>query len=182
MAQNQNSGCQPQSQQRLPFASAFLLDSSSLRRTPPSLPSLSTPGHHPFISAFLHSSPSFADKTVNKLHPRHGTQPRPCMLVPNNPLCLLLTANMPQLPLRNRPAQRKVDENATSRHLRQTSGIAVAHASRFAHSVVNGFKSGAARPALGEVTTAAVNRKVRHPLRDHPWKGFDTHFRRIRQN
>ncbi|KAF9223869.1 hypothetical protein BS17DRAFT_704681 [Gyrodon lividus] len=58
-------------------------------------------------------------------------------------------------------AQRKVnaDENATSRHLRQASGIAGAGASR-ASAVLNGLKSGIQRPALGEVTTTAVNRKV----------------------
>ncbi|KAI9568255.1 hypothetical protein HD554DRAFT_2022484, partial [Boletus coccyginus] len=56
-------------------------------------------------------------------------------------------------------AQRKVnsDENATSRHLRQTSGVTTA--SR-ATALLNGLKGGSQRPALGEVTTAAVNRKV----------------------
>ncbi|KIK95439.1 hypothetical protein PAXRUDRAFT_385553 [Paxillus rubicundulus Ve08.2h10] len=55
-------------------------------------------------------------------------------------------------------AQRKVngDENATSRHLRQASGIA--GASR-ASVILNGLKNGPQRPALGEVTTTAVNRK-----------------------
>jgi hypothetical protein len=64
--------------------------------------------------------------------------------------------------VRNRPAQRKADENATSKHTRQNSSIsAVVNASRFAHSVVNGIKAGHSRPALGEVTTIAVNRRVR---------------------
>ncbi|KAF8841769.1 hypothetical protein PAXINDRAFT_82258 [Paxillus involutus ATCC 200175] len=58
-------------------------------------------------------------------------------------------------------AQRKVngDENATSRHLRQASGVAGAGASR-ASVILNGLKNGPQRPALGEVTTTAVNRKV----------------------
>ncbi|OAX41156.1 hypothetical protein K503DRAFT_674692, partial [Rhizopogon vinicolor AM-OR11-026] len=57
------------------------------------------------------------------------------------------------------------DENATSKHLRQTSGIGIA--SR-ASVVINGLKNGPQRPALGEVTTTAVNRK------DVAGKGKDT--------
>ncbi|KAL4064510.1 hypothetical protein J3A83DRAFT_4066846, partial [Scleroderma citrinum] len=48
------------------------------------------------------------------------------------------------------------DENATSKHLRQASGIAATGASR-ASTVLSGLKVG--RPALNEVTTTAVNRK-----------------------
>lgn len=51
------------------------------------------------------------------------------------------------------------DENATSRHLRQTSGVTAGGASR-ATALFNGLKGGPQRPALGEVTTTAVNRKV----------------------
>lgn len=50
------------------------------------------------------------------------------------------------------------DENATSKHLRQGSGIVGAGASR-ASAVVGGLKVGQQRPALNEVTTTAVNRK-----------------------
>ncbi|KAH7928086.1 hypothetical protein BV22DRAFT_985249, partial [Leucogyrophana mollusca] len=50
------------------------------------------------------------------------------------------------------------DENATSKHLRQASGIVSAGASR-ASVVLNGLKNGTQRSALGEVTTTAVNRK-----------------------
>ncbi|KAF8440544.1 hypothetical protein L210DRAFT_814862, partial [Boletus edulis BED1] len=57
-------------------------------------------------------------------------------------------------------AQRRVngDENATSKHIRQSSGIAASGASRAA-ALLNGLKGGPQRPALGEVTTTAVNRK-----------------------
>ncbi|KAI0072745.1 hypothetical protein K474DRAFT_1576291, partial [Panus rudis PR-1116 ss-1] len=52
------------------------------------------------------------------------------------------------------------DENATSRHLRQSSSVALA--SRPSHTTinVNALKNGPAyqRAALGEVTTTAVNR------------------------
>jgi hypothetical protein len=74
---------------------------------------------------------------------------------------ILITS--PQLPLRNRvPVHRaKGDENAATRHLRQPSSISMAGASRFAYSVVSGFKANQSRPALTEVTTTAVNRKVR---------------------
>ncbi|KAH7884523.1 hypothetical protein F5I97DRAFT_1779151, partial [Phlebopus sp. FC_14] len=56
--------------------------------------------------------------------------------------------------------QRKIngDENATSRHLRRSSGVAGAGASR-ASVILNGLKNASQRPALGEVTTTAVNRK-----------------------
>lgn len=50
------------------------------------------------------------------------------------------------------------DENATSKHLRQASGIASTGASR-ATGVLSGLKVGPQRPALNEVTTTAVNRK-----------------------
>lgn len=46
------------------------------------------------------------------------------------------------------------DENAISKHTRQPSGIAIA-GSRLAGGIA---KSGPQRPALGEVTTLAVNR------------------------
>ncbi|KII89900.1 hypothetical protein PLICRDRAFT_40082 [Plicaturopsis crispa FD-325 SS-3] len=49
------------------------------------------------------------------------------------------------------------DENAM-RHVRQNSGITMAGAGR----PVITTKAGVQRPALGEVTTTAVNRKVRH--------------------
>lgn len=66
-----------------------------------------------------------------------------------------------QLPMRNRtgPQRLKIngDENAT-RHVRQGSGVAAAGASRIPHGNVT--KNGVQRPALGEVTTTAVNRKV----------------------
>lgn len=60
-----------------------------------------------------------------------------------------------QLPIRTRGAQRTRvtgDENATSKHTRTGSGIG-----RLAGGI---GKAGAQRPALGEVTTIAVNRKV----------------------
>ncbi|KAI6042981.1 hypothetical protein EDC04DRAFT_2551335, partial [Pisolithus marmoratus] len=50
------------------------------------------------------------------------------------------------------------DENATSKHPRQGSGIVGAGASR-ASTVLGGLKVGHQRPALNEVTTTAVNRK-----------------------
>jgi len=59
------------------------------------------------------------------------------------------------------------DENAASKHIRQSSSIAVAAAAatRGTHSLVNVhvLKNGpsAQRAALGEVTTTAINRKVR---------------------
>lgn len=66
-------------------------------------------------------------------------------------------------------AQRKVngDENATSRHLRQPSGTTTGGASR-ATAILNGLKGGPQRPALGEVTTTAVNRKVSGRWFVHP--------------
>ncbi|THH12714.1 hypothetical protein EW146_g7432 [Bondarzewia mesenterica] len=67
-----------------------------------------------------------------------------------------------RLPLRNRtgPQRPKIngDENATSK-LRQSTSITVAGVSRIGHSVFNAVKNGPQRPALGEVTTTAVNRK-----------------------
>ncbi|EGN98684.1 hypothetical protein SERLA73DRAFT_136567, partial [Serpula lacrymans var. lacrymans S7.3] len=50
------------------------------------------------------------------------------------------------------------DENATSKHIRQASGLVGSGASR-ASAVLNGIKANVQRPALGEVTTTAVNRK-----------------------
>ncbi|KAG9314885.1 hypothetical protein JVU11DRAFT_3987 [Chiua virens] len=70
-------------------------------------------------------------------------------------------ANNARLQTRTRiGAQRKVngDENASSRHLRQPSGATTAAASR-ASALLNGLKGGPQRPALGEVTTTAINRK-----------------------
>ncbi|KAK7690823.1 hypothetical protein QCA50_005924 [Cerrena zonata] len=61
-----------------------------------------------------------------------------------------------RLVMRNRPGRTKVDENATSRHARQPS------TARLSQTMVNvqALKTGLAQPraALGEVTTAAVNR------------------------
>lgn len=67
----------------------------------------------------------------------------------------------PQPANRTRFGTRKAngDENATSKHLRQASGIASTGASR-ATAVLSGLKVGPQRPALNEVTTTAVNRKV----------------------
>jgi len=48
------------------------------------------------------------------------------------------------------------DENATSKHSRQLSGSGATRASM----VLRGLKNEPQRPALGEVTTTAVNRKV----------------------
>ncbi|KAJ7158817.1 cyclin [Mycena filopes] len=63
-------------------------------------------------------------------------------------------------PLRARPVQRsKADENATSRHARQPSGIVPPGASRFVSKEPLAGKSTQSRTALGEVTLAAVNRK-----------------------
>ncbi|KAG5647421.1 hypothetical protein DXG03_000492 [Asterophora parasitica] len=64
-----------------------------------------------------------------------------------------------QLPQRRGLAQRvRADENAMSRHLRQPSNVAAAGAVRFTAKESNGVKT-VQRQALGEVTTAAVNRK-----------------------
>jgi len=63
--------------------------------------------------------------------------------------------------MRNRTGPQRLkngDENATSKHLRQPSGIAIA-GSRLVAGI---GKTGPQRPALGEVTTIAVNRKVRY--------------------
>ncbi|KAI0925977.1 hypothetical protein AcW1_008262 [Taiwanofungus camphoratus] len=70
-----------------------------------------------------------------------------------------------RLPMRNRtgPQRPKVngDENAMSRHVRQSSNITYTGASRVPHPLANSHtvKNGIQRPALGEVTTTAVNRK-----------------------
>jgi hypothetical protein len=74
---------------------------------------------------------------------------------------------LPQMPLRTRPVQRsKADENATSRHARQPSGIVPPGASRFTAKELVGAKSNQSRTVLSEVTLAAVNRKVctSHPF------------------
>ncbi len=65
------------------------------------------------------------------------------------------------MPQRRTLAQRaKADENAMSKHLRQASQN-TAGPFRFA-AKENAVKSASARQALGEVTMAAVNRKVCH--------------------
>ncbi|KAF5367401.1 hypothetical protein D9758_003776 [Tetrapyrgos nigripes] len=72
-----------------------------------------------------------------------------------------MASNHARLPLRSRPmAHRgKADENATSKHVRQPSGIGRAGGSGIVHKEgVIGTKGNVARPALGEVTTFAVNR------------------------
>jgi len=69
--------------------------------------------------------------------------------------------------MRNRIGpQRKVngDENAMSRHVRQSSSI-TGGAARVAIPQVHAAKAAALqRPALNEVTTTAVNRKVCGPF------------------
>jgi len=53
-----------------------------------------------------------------------------------------------QIPVRNCPAQRKADENATGKHIHQKSSIStVVNALCFAHSV------GHSQPALGKVSS-----------------------------
>ncbi|KAF7985748.1 hypothetical protein HWV62_2370 [Athelia sp. TMB] len=67
-------------------------------------------------------------------------------------------AHNARLPTRTRGAQRTRvtgDENATSKHIRTGSGVGLA-GSRLSGGI---GKTGAQRPALGEVTTIAVNRK-----------------------
>ncbi|KAJ7284917.1 cyclin [Mycena rebaudengoi] len=66
-----------------------------------------------------------------------------------------------RMPVRARPIiqRSKADENATSRHTRQLSGIAAPGASRFAPKELAGSKTTQSRPALSEVTLTAVNRK-----------------------
>ncbi|OBZ72496.1 G2/mitotic-specific cyclin cdc13 [Grifola frondosa] len=72
-------------------------------------------------------------------------------------------ANNVRLPMRNRTGPQRTringDENSLSRHVRQPSGIALAGASRLPVNT-HGVKNGVQRPALGEVTTTAVNRKL----------------------
>lgn len=69
--------------------------------------------------------------------------------------------------MRNRagPLRSKVDENAAGRHNRQASitanGIPRASGSM---NTVTALKTGFQRAALGEVTTTAINRKVRFPF------------------
>ncbi|ESK89032.1 g2 mitotic-specific cyclin-b [Moniliophthora roreri MCA 2997] len=72
----------------------------------------------------------------------------------------MATNHIRQMPQRVRTgAQRgKADENATAKHLRQpSSGIALP--ARIIQKDVGGPKATLIRPALGEVTTTAVNRK-----------------------
>ena len=68
--------------------------------------------------------------------------------------------------MRNRtgPLRAKVDENAAGRHKRQAS-IAASGVTRTSSSMstIAALKNGLQRAALGEVTTTAVNRKVRIP-------------------
>jgi hypothetical protein len=79
-----------------------------------------------------------------------------------------------QLPIRNRTGPQRpknADENATSKHLRQSStGIAIP-GSRLMGGI---GKAGPQRPALGEVTTIAVNRKVHLSFSGFSAKGFVT--------
>jgi hypothetical protein len=51
-----------------------------------------------------------------------------------------------------------------SKHLRQASNVTTTGASRFAAKEANGVKTTQTRTALGEVTLAAVNRKVQLSL------------------
>ncbi|KAL0567581.1 B-type cyclin [Marasmius crinis-equi] len=68
-----------------------------------------------------------------------------------------MATNHVRLPQR-RPVRGKLDENATSKHLRQpSSGIALP--SRTVMKDAGGAKAIPVRSALGEVTTTAVNRK-----------------------
>ncbi|CAK5268555.1 unnamed protein product [Mycena citricolor] len=66
-----------------------------------------------------------------------------------------------RMPTRTRPVPRtKADENATSRHARQSSGIAPSGASRFtAKDIMARLPAAHSRTVLSEVTTTAVNRK-----------------------
>ncbi|KAJ7494668.1 cyclin [Mycena galericulata] len=67
--------------------------------------------------------------------------------------------NNVRMPIRTRPVlqRSKADENATSRHARQLSGILPPGASRFAPKDHSGATK--TRPVLSEVTLTAVNRK-----------------------
>ncbi|KAJ8072735.1 B-type cyclin [Marasmius tenuissimus] len=68
-----------------------------------------------------------------------------------------MATNHARLPQR-RPVRGKLDENATSKHLRQpSSGVTLP--SRTIMKDAGGAKAVPVRPALGEVTTTAVNRK-----------------------
>lgn len=59
------------------------------------------------------------------------------------------------------PLRGKADENATSKHLRQLSGSALSGTSKTLQKEAVGVKNNIVRAALGEVTTTAVNRRVR---------------------
>ncbi|KAG6374493.1 cyclin [Boletus reticuloceps] len=82
-------------------------------------------------------------------------------------------------------AQRRVngDENATSKHLRQSSGIAAGGASRAA-ALLSGLKGGPQRPALGEVTTTAVNRKdvIKASAKENLKNGVEQGLKRTRSS
>ncbi|KAK1236508.1 B-type cyclin, partial [Marasmius sp. AFHP31] len=68
-----------------------------------------------------------------------------------------MATNHARLPQR-RPVRGKLDENATNKHLRQpSSGVTLP--SRTIMKDAGGAKAVPVRPALGEVTTTAVNRK-----------------------
>ncbi|KAJ7593025.1 cyclin [Mycena floridula] len=69
-----------------------------------------------------------------------------------------MATNHARLPPRRVIPQRKADENATSRHVRQHSGIPVGP-SRLAQKEPIAGKNNLTRTALVEVTTTAINRK-----------------------
>ncbi|KAJ6619684.1 cyclin-like protein [Mycena sp. CBHHK59/15] len=66
-----------------------------------------------------------------------------------------------RMPVRTRPIiqRTKADENATSRHSRQPSGVVAGGASRFQPKESIASKTNQSRTVLSEVTLAAVNRK-----------------------
>ncbi|KIK10138.1 hypothetical protein K443DRAFT_140411 [Laccaria amethystina LaAM-08-1] len=72
-----------------------------------------------------------------------------------------MATNHARLPQRRIVSHRaKADENATSRHVRQPSNLLAPGASRFVAKENVVKPTAATRQALGEVTSAAVNRKV----------------------
>ncbi|KAJ7170609.1 cyclin [Mycena crocata] len=84
-----------------------------------------------------------------------------------------------RMPLRARPVQRsKADENATSRHARQPSGVALTGASRFAPKELVGAKTNQSRTALSEVTLAADPLNKLGAATDKP----ETGVKRLRSN
>ncbi|KAJ4476219.1 cyclin [Lentinula aciculospora] len=71
-----------------------------------------------------------------------------------------MAMNYARLPQRSRmPLRGKADENATSKHLRQLSGSTLPGTSKTLQKEVITVKGNLIRPALGEVTTTAVNRR-----------------------